>query len=313
MGGDGVRPFDELPVIEQLGLRQAWDEHGPGDQLGTVNFMTPATILAATAAVRDGATCRLDLPLDQPSPPLFGRAPLGHEVFPRSRNTWDDRITNLDPQGSTQWDGLRHVQCRELGHYGGRTGDPRDHDDLGIEHWARTGIVGRGVLVDIPRHRAGAGRPWDPLAPTAISAAEVADALGAQAVEHRPGDVLCVRTGWVAAYLDAREDDHRRVAAERTFAGLAADEAMARFLWDGRFVAVTADNPAVEVSPGDPAVGSLHRRLVPLLGFALGELFTFEELAARCEARSDWTFLFVAAPLHLPGGVGSPGNALAIL
>jgi hypothetical protein len=65
--------------------------------------------------------------------------------------------------------------------------------------------------------------------------------------------------------------------------------------------------------PGDPAVGSLHRRLIPLLGFALGEMFDFETLAERCRARGEWTFLFSAAPLKVPGGVGSPGNALAIL
>ena len=72
------------------------------------------------------------------------------------------------------------------------------------------------------------------------------------------------------------------------------------------------DPPAVEVVPGDPAVGSLHRRLLPTLGTALGEMFDLERLAAACRHDGRATFLFVAAPLHLPDGLGSPGNAVAI-
>jgi hypothetical protein len=56
-----------------------------------------------------------------------------------------------------------------------------------------------------------------------------------------------------------------------TTAGLDASAEMARFLWDKGFAAVAADNPTVEVRPGDPTVGSLHRRLIPALGLPLGE------------------------------------------
>jgi len=98
-----------------------------------------------------------------------------------------------------------------------------------------------------------------------------------------------------------------------TFAGLRADEEMARLLWNWGVAAVAADNPAVEVSPGDPKVGSLHRRLLALLGIPLGELFDFDELAALATAEGKWSFLFVSVPLLLVGGVGSPANAIAIL
>ena len=95
--------------------------------------------------------------------------------------------------------------------------------------------------------------------------------------------------------------------------GLAGDEGMARYLWDGGFSAVAVDNPGVEVSPGDPWFGTLHRRLIPGLGFAIGELFTFEALAAACDAAGRHDFLFVSVPLNMPGGVGSPANAIGIL
>lgn len=54
---------------------------------------------------------------------------------------------------------------------------------------------------------------------------------------------------------------------------------MSAFLWDAGLAALACDNPALEVAPGDPSIGSLHRRLIPLLGFAIGELLDFEELA----------------------------------
>ena len=66
------------------------------------------------------------------------------------------------------------------------------------------------------------------------------------------------------------------------------------------------------VVPGGPAIGSLHRRLLPTLGTALGEMFDFEGLRSACLAQNRWTFFFVAAPNKIPGGLGSPGNALAL-
>jgi hypothetical protein len=50
-----------------------------------------------------------------------------------------------------------------------------------------------------------------------------------------------------------------------------------------------------------------------MLGMPLGELFSFDELASQCEAQGRWDFLFVSVPLNLPGAIGSPGNALALL
>ena len=306
--------FDDLPEVPGLGLRHAWGVFGEDDCLGTVNLLTADRVRAGVGCVRAGEVVSLDLPLDLPDPPLFGRQPYRHHVFALSRNEMDDRVDNFHLQGSTQWDALGHVRCREHGFWGGRTENPTDeHNELGIDHWAAHGIVGRGVLVDIASWAEGAGRPFDALTPTLITADDLSAALASQRTVLATGDVLCLRFGWTGAYraLDARA---RSTYAEApTFAGLRADEPMARWLWDAHVAAVVCDNPAVETVPGDPTVGSLHRRLIPLLGLALGEMFDFETLAARCLARNDWTFLFTAAPLKVPGGVGSPGNALAIL
>jgi hypothetical protein len=55
------------------------------------------------------------------------------------------------------------------------------------------------------------------------------------------------------------------------------------------------------------------RRILPLLGLALSEFFDFERLTGRCRATNRRSSIFVGTPLKLPGGIGSPGNALAIL
>jgi kynurenine formamidase len=303
--------YDELPVIEKLGMPHAWDvlDH----DLGTLDRLAADGVRAAAGLVRDGESFGLNLPLTEIAPPLFARDPVAQEIFATDRNTLDDRLDSFYPQGSTQWDGLRHVRAREFGFFGGITDEFEPGDDrLGIGHWTGTGIVGRGVLLDVVAHRERQGRAWDPFDSEPIEADELREAVAAQEVELCEGDVLLIRTGWIGAYRELDRAGREAQAAAATVSGLAGSDDIARFLWDSGAIAVAADNPTLEVAPGDPAVGSLHRRLIPLLGFVVGELLDLDRLASRCAADSRWDFMFVAMPLNLPGGVGSPANAMAI-
>ena len=305
--------FDELPLLEPLGLRHAWNAFGPGDDLGTVNHLTPERVVAAAGLVRTGQVFDLSWPLELPDPPLYGREPLRHEIYVQTRNDRDERLDSFFPQGSSQWDGLRHVRCREFGFYGGLTDEFEPGPGrLGIEHWADHGMVGRGVLLDVAHLFAEQGDPLDPHAARSITWEDLQATAEAQRVDLRPGDILCIRLGWAEAYEELDAPGRARVAEEMSFPGLSAAESMARFLWDHQVAALACDNPAVEVSPGDPAVGSLHRRLIPCLGMALGELFRFGGLAAACRADGRWDFLTVAVPLKVSGAVGSPANTVAI-
>jgi hypothetical protein len=310
---DGLPDYDDLPQVPGLDMRHAWDVFGRDDVLGSINLVTPERVARAAAGVVTGELIPLDLPLDVPDPPLFGRRAYEHHVVALNRHEFDDHLDGFHPQGSTQWDALSHVRCREHGFWGGRTDNPTDGPiGLGIDHWARHGVSGRGVLIDVAAHLVAQDPSYDPLEPRAITVGDLEATLAAAAVEPAPGDIWCVRTGWSAAYL--RLDRPARVAYADAphFVGLRADEAMARFVWNAHPAALCCDNPAVEVVPGDPAVGSLHRRLLPTLGTALGEMFDFERLSTASHGDGRCTFLFVAAPLHLPNGLGSPGNAVAI-
>jgi kynurenine formamidase len=302
--------YDQLPLVPGLGLPHAWNllDH----DRGSLDLIDDDRRLAAVSQVRRGESIGLNLALDELDPPLFGRARLRHTVIDVGRNTHEDVLDGYNPQAGSQWDGLRHVRARELGYFGGLT-ELRDPGPLGIHHWAATGIVGRGVLLDLGRWAASAGRPLDPFAGTEVTAADLDACAATQGVALEDGDVVCLRFGWTTAYRTLDPAARTDPTLGATFTGLRADDATARWVWDHRIAAVAADNPALECAPGDPAVGSLHRRLIPLLGTAVAELLDLDRLAQRCSELGRWTFLFVAVPLPLTGGVSSPSNALALL
>jgi hypothetical protein len=311
-----VTAYDELPVLPASGVRHSWDVFGRDDALGTINRLTDKVVRDAAALVELGTRVNLSLALELPDPPLFGREQFTHHVYAHGRNEWDERVDGLYSHASTQWDGLQHVRAREDGFYTGLEDDPHAGSQrLGIDHWARVGIIGRGVLIDVA---AWGGDAWDPFAGRAVEASEIAQVLDAQGTSLRAGDILCFRFGWVDRYLELDGDERRALSirltdpAERAFAGLRAGNDTARFLWDCGAAVVACDNPAVEVAPGNPSDGSLHRQLIPGLGFALGELFDFGELAGTCAKLGRYDFLFTSIPLNITGAVGSPAAAVAV-
>ncbi|TCK22033.1 cyclase family protein [Pseudonocardia endophytica] len=303
--------YDELPQLAELGVRHAWDVLPA--ELGTLSRLAPEHVIRAAGLVRTGQVFPLNLPLDTFDPPLFGRAATAHDVVAHDRNTFEDTLDAFNPQASSQWDGLGHVRAREHGWFSGVTDQAAASERLGMHHWAARGIVGRGVLLDIPAHRERTGTPYDPFAGDPVTPDELGAAAREAGVEIRRGDILCLRFGWIAEYRRRAAAGDDMTAAVTSWTGLSGAESTARFLWDTGVAAVAADNPAVERGPGTREDGSLHRRLIPSLGFALAELLDLDALAAACRAQARAEFLFVASPLPIPGGVSSPANAIALL
>jgi kynurenine formamidase len=310
--------YHELEPVPGLPARTSWGLFGPDDRVGTLNLLTEERVRAAASLVRRGAVFPLSWDLEQPDPPMFGRKPIRHvtTVFP---NGTDDHYDDFYPQGSSQWDALSHIGHPVLGFYGGRlaelVGDSTTNP-LGIEWWARRGIAGRFVLVDVGRQRETEGRPLDLTRPTPIDVDELEATLAAQHVSLGAGDILLLRFGWIAWYEQLDAAGRQRVAdlGHTPTPGLSQDEATAAWLWDHQVAAVAADNPGVEVYPADPEdlAHFLHYRLLTFLGMALGELFELEGLAADCAADGVYEGLFTAAPLNKRGGSGSTANAIAL-
>jgi kynurenine formamidase len=320
MSAGDIPAFAELPALGDTGERHAWEVFGAGDELGCLNFIGPPAVAAAAAEVRSGEVINLNLPLDEPQPQFWaGRGLLRHHRVNKG-NTRDDYIDGFELQGSTQWDGLRHQRFRQYGFYGGRQDQQLDAGELGIDAWARRGVVGRGVLVDVAGHLAAAGSPLAPQERFPIGPALLETVLAAQQTEPRAGDILLLRTGWLGWYRGVpraeRDAMAERLDADRSqiaLPGLDPRRDTAAWLWDHRIAALAADNPTVETLPYRPEEGWAHIRLIPLLGLPIGELWVLDELAAACRRAARFTFMLTAAPLNLPGGAGSPANAYAIL
>lgn len=324
MGAGSLPAYDELPVTPGAPAGSSWGLWGPSDTLGCLNLLTPERVRAGLGSATKGAVFSLNLELELPDPPLFGRRAFEHVVhdFPIGH---DDELIGWNPQSSSQWDGFRHMNHPVYGHYNGVA-----DEDHGIEHWARRGIVGRAVLADVARWRTSVDRPLDPAGPSAIEVEDLTATLAAEGVTVEPGDILLVRTGWLSWYrtLDAGARQDLATTTHLVGCGLQRGVKMARALWDLHVAAVAADNPALEVmpfgfgngeeaktwreDPGRAAETMLHFSLLGLLGIPIGEFFDLDALAEDCAADGTYTCLLTSAPLNLTAGVASPPNALAI-
>ncbi|WP_111510105.1 cyclase family protein [Mycobacterium kyogaense] len=312
----------------------AWGVFGPDDELGTLNHLTPERVLAAAGCVRTGETFNLDLPLDAFDPALIPtRKSLQHTLFAGNPYHRDEYLDSFYTQNTSQIDGFRHIGHPETGFYNGAdpsrfvAGDPF----LGINRFAERGIVGRGVLIDVDRYLRSIDRSLDHAGGEAIPISIVAEAARHQRVELRHGDILMIRTGWLHHHLvESTPEQRQRNTNPLRCSGLKAEPDTVAWLWDNKFSLVATDNIAVEAWPADPnspfvteseragAIarsshsGLMHRVLIPLLGFVLGELWSLDSLAERCAADGQWDCLLVASPMNLTGGAGSPANATAI-
>lgn len=296
----------------------SWGLYGSDDQVGALNDVCGADVVSAAELVHRGQVFSLNWDLTKPDPPLFERGPVHHHHRDDGFGT-DDHYDNFYPQASSQWDALSHFRHPDWGYYNGHV-----HQDLvglrpvnGIDNWARRGIATRYVLADVARWRAAQHRPLPCDGSEAVSVDDIIATLQDARVVPRLGDILLIRFGWVSWYeaLDPLERAALATAGgNMRSVGLGCDERALSWLWDSGFVGVAADCPAVEVFPFDPfaSTGTLHGQALALLGMALGELFDLERLSMASAVDRDYIGLLTAAPLHMPGGSGSPANALAL-
>ncbi|AWW41313.1 MULTISPECIES: cyclase family protein [Streptomyces] len=279
---------------------------------GALGRLTPERVVAAAAQVRHGRTVSLAAPIeteagqDNPEPashtmtaPAHGELGTRGEQFARDRfamNVHGDADSHLDALCHVVYDG-------EL--YGGVPASTVTPDGAGALtlDLARDGIVGRGVLLDIPRLK---GVPW--LEPGEhVTAADLVAAEDAQQVTVGPGDLLFVRVGhrlrrrtlgaWDAARARAGlHPEAMRLPAERRVAALGSD----------------GNNDTAPSAVTDVPF-PVHVLAVNALGLHLMDYLDFEALVPLCERLGRWHFLCVVAPLRLPAATGCPVNPIAVL
>lgn len=301
----------------------SWGVFGTDDELGTLNFMTSGRILDAIGTVRRGIHFSLDYEINA-FPPNPHRRAARHVMFGRHEDQRDDYLDSFFLQNTSQIDGLRHRRHSQHGFYNGFPDDSvrEGTTTLGIQHWANTGIIGRGVVVDVKGYLARRGRRLDYDAGEAFTVSLLDHIATEQDLKFRPGDILLIRTGWAEWFLKELTEEERigRRATGVKAPGLIQARATLRWLWDHQFTMVAADNVAVEAVPVADAEpfftntdrGLMHQEMIAMLGLALGELFRLDDLADDCNATQQFDCLVVCKPLALQGGVGSTANCLAI-
>ena len=260
-----------------------WGKWGPDDEIGTLNYITPARIAAAARLVTRGKVIALGIPLQRQGPQSGTRARFNpiHTMFrdcgdrpltpaavaeAQGYGGSDDMIV-MPLQSVTQWDSLAHIFDS------GKMWNGYDASLVTSEGAARNSIArttdriaGRGVLLDVAHHK-GVGS-LDP--GYAITIADLEATAAAEKVEVRSGDILLVRTGHMKRYLDKGSWDHFDLDP---FPGVSVFATP--WLHAKEVAAIATDNYAVEVRPSEiPGFRNpFHVVCIPNMGLTLGEIF----------------------------------------
>jgi hypothetical protein len=316
-----------IETVRELGERYSnWGRWGPEDEKGTLNLVTPEMVTAAAGLVTKGKTITLALPFDDAGPQTGARGRF-NPIHLMIRDGADavagtsirdfyggvdqhfrgtDDLIIMPLQSGTQWDAMGHVVFENKIYNGFGAEWVSSRGALkGDVAQAADGMVGRGVLLDVPR---ALGVDW--LEPGfAIGAEELRQAESHGAVEVGPGDFVFVRTGAMAAARAAGTwGDYAGGPAPGL--GLASVE----WVGDRDIAALAADTWGLEVRPNEtPDVFQpLHLILIVHMGLWLGEIFDLEPLADDCAADGVYEFMFCGPPLPFTRAVGSPLNPMAI-
>lgn len=321
----GTANADSLMSKLQQEAPSNWGRWGDDDEIGALNYLDEAQAKRGAAAVRSGRRYMLQVPMTHGDGPVFpGRIPTQHfmaadesayssrkaEPMPGGIKASDD-VVFMFLQGTTHTDALAHAWYGDQV-YGGVSADSTVHGHAHADVGAlgERGIVGRGVLLDVGRHL-GAG---DRLAPdTCVHLDDLEATAEAQNVVIEKRDILILRTGSIARFYD-EDPDHAWNAMNEP--GLCYSLDLLNWLHEMEIPAIAADNIAVERVmqdiDGETVAIPLHGAMMRDLGIVITEIAWLEDLADDSAADGQYTFLYVAAPLKMEGGTGSPVNPMAI-
>src|SRR2546421_1465265 len=157
----------EAQVREFFTTLSNWGKWGPNDQLGALNYITPAKRAQAAALVREGVSVSMSLPLaTQPSPD--NPTPVTHLMIQTGAPGETGMVPvpysadyfAISPHGlaNTHLDALCHVFNQGKMYNGYSASDVTSQGARnGAIDALKDGIVSRGVLIDVPRRK---GREW---------------------------------------------------------------------------------------------------------------------------------------------------------
>ena len=294
-----VQEDPRMPTQEEVESwyteRRNWGRWGDDDQRGAINLITPEKTVAATRLVRTGRKVSTSRVFE----------PEQHFIRKSSRATGGGSVVDYygfiyHGQTITHIDALCHMWDTD-GMWQGRDPDVElttQGASFGtIDAWS-DGIITRGVLLDVPRHRGVSYVTPD----SPVHGWELEEIARAQGVEMEPGDALLVYSGKDAFVRDGG------VYAGGNRPGLSVT--CAKFIRDHDVSLLGWDMMDARPNPYGltfPVHGVLFNYGVALLDNAL-----LEPLAEVCAEETRYEFMFMGLPLKVAGGTGSPANPIAM-
>lgn len=320
---------DVRDYIEDL---KNWGRWGDDDQRGTLNLIKPEHRVAAARLVTEGRTvsCARDLvtayghpdncaqmyyvasgeganPLEGVPPTALGRGDLGSAVEFVGLVYHGTNVTHIDSLAHLFWKG-RIYNDRPAGLV------TSEHGALwGAITQMSEGIVGRGILLDVPRAEGVGALPGG----RAVTPDDLEATASAQGVAVGAGDIVLLRTGrWDPEAVENKTDSSYNDPRDDARWGRRAGWHPACMPWlRERDVAVIGcDGPQEPLPPPYPKVpgAMIHVYALNSMGMPLIDNCDLEELSTVCAELGRWQFQLVINPLRVVGGSGSPVNPVAV-
>jgi len=300
-----------------------WGKWGPDDEIGSLNYLTPAEVMRGIRHVKHGKVITLQRLINNPKGDPVSQGRTGARVsMLTDESSWDkDDAPRLpgdvhyaDDYIETFLHGCGH--CDALGHvwYGGKIWNGYDARTTigemrkaGVLPIAEKGVVGRGILLDMARYRGKAALEKG----ETFTHEDLEACAASQGVKIENRDILLVRTGFLDAFYEAGREQFYKDFNEP---GLTYSLELVRWFQDMEIPNLVTDTISNETTlePSSGVVLALHCALMRNLGVVLTEIIDLNRLAEDCAADNQWTFLYVAAPLKVVQATGSPVNPVVI-
>ena len=318
-------PESTVPALTDL-LKDAptnWGKWGPTTRSAALNYLGPEQVLAAVRLVSDGQGLHPAAAHRRPegrpgvARPHAGRAHPGPRrvdwdgddapAFPGGLHYADDKI-NAFLQGSTQYDALgpRLVRRQDLErlrrpHHGRRPGQGQRRADRPARRRRARGPARHGPLPRQGHPRQ--GRDVHPRGPAWTAPRR-------RASRSRKRDILVIRTNFLQLFFEQGDKFYEGFNEP----GLVYSPELVQWFQDMEIPNLVTDTIANEVTtdPNNGVALVLHNALMRNLGVTLTEIADLEKLAADCADDGRYAFLYVAAPLKVAQGSGTPVNPVVI-
>ncbi|EFW15757.1 conserved hypothetical protein [Coccidioides posadasii str. Silveira] len=253
-------PFDKLPNPKQVWVgKPGSNEEG----LGKLALLTPEVVANAAKEIKTGRRVTLGWEMTKLELANLNRHPCQHHIISLLDGVAFDDVYVFNPQQSSQWDGLRHFSQKipatddKPAHrvfYGGTTATEildRSTDRIGMQHWARAGITGRGVLIDYASWAEKHGIEYTTFSTHQIRLGDIIEIAKECDITFQKGDMLFIRIGVTHEWDNVMTDQQKReysLHPAPEHAGVEATIDMLRWIWDCKFSAVAGDAISWEVS-----------------------------------------------------------------